>query len=298
MGFKTILEEKIISIEKIIAQYLPEEKEYQKTVFEAMNYSVLAGGKRIRPMLMQETYRYFTKSNNNEEALHRFMAALEYIHTYSLVHDDLPAMDNDVLRRGMPTTHVKYGEAMAILAGDGLLNYSFEVATGAFNDNNNWEQVVQAIKVLANKPGIYGMIGGQVIDVENEGKTITREVLETIHRLKTGALIETAMIIGAILAGASKEDIKVIKEVALDIGLAFQIQDDVLDVISTDEELGKPVNSDQKNEKMTYVNLVGIDKAKELVKEHTDRALNSLASIDGDNEFLCMLLEQLVYRKN
>lgn len=297
MEFKKELETKTRSIEEIICRYLPEEKGHQKTVFEAMNYSVVAGGKRLRPMLMQETYRYFTKTNVNEDALNRFMAALEYIHTYSLVHDDLPAMDNDVLRRGMPTTHVKYGEAMAILAGDGLLNYAYEVAAGAFNDNNDYKMVASALKILARKPGIYGMIGGQVIDVENCGKNISMDVLEKIHELKTGALIETAMMIGAILAGASSEEVDIVEQVALNIGLAFQIQDDVLDVTSTDEVLGKPVNSDEKNDKSTYVNLVGIDKAKILVKEHTDRALDSLKQLEGENEFLCVLLEQLVSRK-
>lgn len=297
MGFEKELEDKIKDIEKIIGRYLPEEKGYQRELFEAMNYSVLAGGKRVRPMLMQETYRYFTKENYNEDALYRFMAALEYIHTYSLVHDDLPAMDNDVLRRGMPTTHVKYGEAMAILAGDGLLNYAYEVASEAFNDKNNWELVARALKVLARKPGIYGMIGGQVIDVQNSGKDTTKEIIDKIHELKTGALVETAMMIGAILAGASKEEVNSVKEIAMNIGLAFQIQDDILDVVSTDEELGKPVNSDEKNDKSTYVNLVGIERARELVREHTDRALNSLKELDGENEFLFRLLEKLVYRK-
>ena len=269
-----------------------------------MNYSVLAGGKRLRPMLKQETYNFFINNSRakegescNEEALHRFMSALEFIHTYSLVHDDLPAMDNDVLRRGLPTTHVKYGYAIAILAGDGLLNYAYEVASGAFNDKNNWESVAYALKILSSKPGIYGMLGGQVIDVENTGKQLDIDILQYIHKLKTSALIETSMMIGAILAGASKECVDIVEQVASDIGMAFQIQDDILDVTSTDEELGKPVNSDEKNNKITYVSLLGIEKAKDEVKKYTDRAITSLRQLDGNNEFLFELIEQLISRK-
>ena len=306
MEFNKELELKVEEVERIVKEYLPEEVGYQKRVLEAMNYSVLAGGKRLRPMLMQETYRFFANKKNDDnkeknieniDALHRFMAALEYIHTYSLVHDDLPAMDNDVLRRGLPTTHVKYGHAMAILAGDGLLNYAFEVASSAFNKDNNTEKVIEALKVLAHKPGIYGMLGGQVIDVENTGKEIELETLQCIHRLKTSALIETSMMIGAIFAGASKDEVNSVSEVAVDIGLAFQIQDDILDVVSTDDELGKPVNSDEKNNKTTYVTLLGIDKAKEQVKEYTDRAINRLKGLNGNNEFLFELIERLISRR-
>lgn len=306
MDFNSDLKNRIEEVEKIIKEYLPEEKGYQRTVLEAMNYSVLAGGKRLRPMLMQETYRFFAKRDNDSQninytdninALHRFMAALEYIHTYSLVHDDLPAMDNDVLRRGMPTTHVKYGHAMAILAGDGLLNYAYEVASGAFDDNNNTEIVIEALKILTHKPGIYGMLGGQVIDVEQTGKEIDLDILQCIHKLKTSALIETSMMIGAILAGASKEEIDTISQIASDIGMAFQIQDDILDVVSTDDELGKPINSDEKNNKTTYVTLLGIDNAREQVKIYTDRAIEKLKGLNGNNEFLFELIGQLISRK-
>ena len=304
MDFFKKLDTKVLDIENIIKNYLPEEIGKQKSVVVAMNYSVLAGGKRLRPMLMQETYNFFINNSRakegescNEEALHRFMSALEFIHTYSLVHDDLPAMDNDVLRRGLPTTHVKYGYAIAILAGDGLLNYAYEVASGAFNDKNNWESVAYALKILSSKPGIYGMLGGQVIDVENTGKQLDIDILQYIHKLKTSALIETSMMIGAILAGASKECVDIVEQVASDIGMAFQIQDDILDVTSTDEELGKPVNSDEKNNKITYVSLLGIEKAKDEVKKYTDRAITSLRQLDGNNEFLFELIEQLISRK-
>ena len=294
MDFKEELLQKTELVNNIIKGFYPKEEGLQKIIFEAMNYSIEAGGKRLRPIFMMEVAKLFNGFNKDIEP---FMAALEMIHTYSLVHDDLPAMDNDVLRRGLPTTHVKYGYAIAILAGDGLLNYAYEVASGAFNDKNNWESVAYALKILSSKPGIYGMLGGQVIDVENTGKQLDIDILQYIHKLKTSALIETSMMIGAILAGASKECVDIVEQVASDIGMAFQIQDDILDVTSTDEELGKPVNSDEKNNKITYVSLLGIEKAKDEVKKYTDRAITSLRQLDGNNEFLFELIEQLISRK-
>jgi geranylgeranyl diphosphate synthase type II len=224
------------------------------------------------------------------------MAALEYIHTYSLVHDDIPATANDLVRRGMPTTHAKYGHAIGVLAGDGLLNYAYEVASNALT-KDNYEYTIEALKVISSKPGIQGMLGGQVIDVLNSGNEIDIGLLKKIHKLKTAALIQIAMMVGAILAGATKEEVKSIEEVALNIGLAFQIQDDVLDVISTDDELGKPVLSDEKNKKTTYVSIYGVEEAKKLVEEHTVRAIDTLKSLDGDNEFLVHYIEMLITRK-
>lgn len=301
MNFTKKYEVKLEEVEAIIRKYLPKEEGHEKLVIEAMNYSVLAGGKRVRPLLMLETYRYFKNGIGSKcnidtiEALERFMAALEYIHTYSLVHDDLPAMDNDLLRRGMPTTHAKYGHAVGILAGDALLNYAYEVVSEAFNEEN-YSMVIKALKVLSKKPGITGMLGGQVVDVVNSGNVIDIELLQYIHRLKTSALIETSMMVGAILAGATDEDVKKIEECALNIGLAFQIQDDVLDVTSTDEILGKPVNSDEKNDKTTYVSIYGIDKAKILVEEYTLKAMEILEELDGKNEFLVEYIKSLINR--
>jgi len=293
MSFKEELQKKTAEIEEIIKGYLPEEKDFQKTVMEAMNYSVLAGGKRLRPMLMQETYRMF---GGEGKIVEPFMAAIEMIHTYSLVHDDLPAMDNDEYRRGKKTTHAVYGEAMGILAGDALLNFAFETAAGAF-DLETDAKTAKAMQILAKKAGIYGMIGGQVVDVESEGQPLSREKLDFIYRLKTSALIESSMMIGAVLAGAGAEETAKIEQVANDVGLAFQIQDDILDVTSTLEVLGKPINSDDKNHKTTYVTLEGLEKAKQDVEAISHRALDTLASIEHKNPFLEELITMLITRE-
>lgn len=293
MSFKEELQKRTAEIEEILKKYLPEETGFQKTVLEAMNYSVTAGGKRLRPMLMQETYRMFGGSGR---VIEPFMAAIEMIHTYSLVHDDLPAMDNDEYRRGRKTTHAVYGEALGILAGDALLNYAFETAAGALSQELN-ERTARAIQVLAEKAGIYGMIGGQVVDVESEGQAVSKEKLDFIYRLKTSALIESSMMIGALLAGASEEEVDKIRRTAQDVGLAFQIQDDILDVTSTLEVLGKPIHSDEKNEKTTYVTLEGLKQAKQDVEEISKRALATLASLGRENPFLEELITMLITRE-
>lgn len=281
-------------IEKIIKEYLPKEEGYQKTIMKAMNYSILAGGKRLRPMLMLETYRLF---GGTSKTIYPFMAAIEMIHTYSLVHDDLPAMDNDEYRRGRKTTHIVYGEAMGILAGDALLNYAFETASGAFQLEPENPAVGQAMLVLARKAGIYGMIGGQVVDVESEGTVIDKEKLDFIHLHKTSALLESAMVIGAILAGANKEEQNLVEKAAEKIGLAFQIQDDILDITSTTEELGKPVGSDEKNGKNTYVAFEGLEKSKEDVKKISESAMEDLQKLPYENPFLIELIKELIERK-
>ncbi len=293
MNFKEELQRRTKEIEEIIKEYLPEETGFQKTVLEAVNYSVLAGGKRLRPMLMQETFRMF---GGEGKLVHPFMAAIEMIHTYSLVHDDLPAMDNDEYRRGKKTTHAVYGEAMGILAGDGLLNLAFETAAETFSMETS-PRTARALQILARKAGIYGMIGGQVVDVESEGRPLSREKLDFIYRLKTSALIEASMLIGAVLAGASEEEASAIESVAGDVGLAFQIQDDILDVTSTLEVLGKPIHSDDKNNKTTYVTLEGLEKAKEDVEKISERALATLESLQYRNEFLEELIRMLITRE-
>lgn len=282
-------------IEQIIRSYLPKEEGYQKTIMEAMNYSVLAGGKRLRPMLMQETYRLF---GGRSKVIEPFMAAIEMIHTYSLVHDDLPAMDNDEYRRGKKTTHAVYGEAMGILAGDALLNYAYETAALAFDMEPDNPGVGKAFQVLTKKAGIYGMVGGQTVDIESEGTSdMTRDKLDFIYRLKTSALIESSMLIGAILAGATKNEQHMIEEAAGAVGLAFQIQDDILDVTSTTEVLGKPVGSDEKNHKITYVTFEGLEKAKEDVAAISERAIAHMDSLVVKNEFLTELLRYLISRE-
>ena len=295
MNFKEEQTKRVDAIEDILQNYLPKQEGYQKLIMEAMEYAVMAGGKRLRPMLMQETYRLF---GGDSEIIEPFMAAIEMIHTYSLVHDDLPAMDNDDYRRGRKTTHVVYGEAMGILAGDALLNFAFETAAKAFTlFPEKSLEIGKAMQVLAGKAGIYGMIGGQVVDVESAGNEVSKEVLDFIYELKTSALIESSMLIGAILAGAGEEELQHIEIIAKNVGIAFQIQDDILDVTSTKEVLGKPILSDEKNEKTTYVTLVGLEKAKEYVESISMEAIDLLHQFETENLFLEALLTALIHRK-
>lgn len=299
MNFKEELEQKTEQMETVLKQYLPKEEGYAKTVMEAMNYSVLAGGKRLRPMLMWETAALFGDAG---EAIYPFMAALEMIHNYSLVHDDLPAMDNDEYRRGRKTTHVVYGEGMAVLAGDGLLNYAFETAASAFDmaeSQKDYCRIGKAMQILAGKAGIYGMIGGQCADLNAEEmqEQVSEEMLLYIHEHKTAALIQSAMMIGAVLAGASVEEAAALEKCAYNIGIAFQIQDDILDVTGDQEVLGKPIGSDEKNHKLTYVSMHGLKESKEQVEELSKEAVAILSSFPKRNLFLEQLIEQLIYRE-
>lgn len=294
-NYAELRDEKVKEIEEILKSYLPEQNGYQRIIMDAMEYSLMAGGKRLRPMLMQETYRLF---GGTEKVIEPFMAAQEMIHTYSLVHDDLPAMDDDELRRGRKTTHVVYGEDMGILAGDALLNYAFETAAAAFDEYPEKAlQIGKAMKILGDKAGIYGMLGGQVVDVKETGHAVDKDVLDFIYALKTGALLESSMMIGATLAGADDESIALIEKVASKVGLAFQVQDDILDVTSTAEVLGKPIHSDEKNEKTTYVTLLGIDKAEKIVEKESVEAIELLKSLPVRNDYLEWLLTQLIHRK-
>ena len=295
--FMEELQKKAEHINGVLEKFLPAEEGQQRIIFEAMNYSVRAGGKRLRPMLMEETYHMIGGSS---AVIEPFMAAIEMIHTYSLVHDDLPAMDNDEYRRGKKTTHAVYGEAMGILAGDALLNLAYETASKAFGMEVADARVARAFAVLAKKAGVYGMVGGQVVDVESEKSDdcpITREKLDFIYRLKTGALIESSMMIGAILAGASSDEISRVEQIAAKLGLAFQIQDDVLDVTSTLEVLGKPVGSDEKNNKATYVTFEGLDKAVSDVERISKEAEKLLDDLGYDDAFLKELFEYLIHRE-
>lgn len=309
MEFQVQMEENIKLVEEILKAYLPKEEGMQKIIMEAANYSVNAGGKRLRPIFILETYRLF--GGNDTRMVEPFMAAMEMIHTYSLVHDDLPAMDDDEYRRGRKTTHVVYGEAIGVLAGDALLNYAFEtalkfhdlieqgVSEGKYSEKEAYgltRRGNQALQILANKAGIYGMIGGQVVDVVNTDKPLSKEQLDFIYALKTSALIEASMMIGACLAGADNDSINSIEKIANNVGLAFQIQDDILDVISTEEILGKPVLSDEKNHKTTYVTIEGLEKAQQTVKELSDEAVTLLHSLSFENIFIENLINMLVHR--
>jgi len=303
MNFNESLEVKKNNAESILFGFLPEVEGYQEKVLDAMRYSVMAGGKRLRPVLMNECYKLF---GGKKEIINPFMAAIEMIHTYSLVHDDLPAMDNDEYRRGKLTTWKKYDEAIAILAGDGLLNYAFETASKAFDYCENKEElksVAKAIQILSAKAGVYGMIGGQTADVVHENESnATEELLIYINKNKTAALIEASMMIGAVLANASEKDVMDIENAAYNIGLAFQIQDDILDVTGTYEELGKPIHSDEKNQKTTYVSIYGLDKSGEKVKELSEQAISIIRDIADENRvdgsFLMTLVETLINRKS
>ena len=300
MNFQDELAKRTEETEKVIRSFLPAEAGFAGTMAQAMNYSMLAGGKRLRPMLMQETFRLFGGCG---KLVKPFMAGMEMIHTHSLIHDDLPALDNDDYRRGRLTSHKVYGEAMAILAGDALLNYAFETASKAMDharDDEELLRVMKAFRILSSKPGINGMIGGQVVDVELTGKPIPDKTLRFIFELKTGALIEAAMMIGAQLAGASDEQIAAVEKAAGDIGMAFQIQDDVLDVIGNEALLGKPVHSDEKNEKTTWVTVYGLEQAKKDVAEYSEEAMAILAQMTGVTEpeksFLYDFVEYLIHR--
>ena len=283
-------------IETRIRRFLPKQYEYQKTIVDAMSYSVLAGGKRLRPMLMEAAYQMFDGIGQDIDS---FMAAIEMIHTYSLVHDDLPAMDNDMYRRGKKTTHAVYGEAMGILAGDALLNYAFETVADALVRCNGDMRMIRAYAVLSRKAGIYGMIGGQVVDVESEkkGQKVDQNCLDFIYRLKTGALIEASLMIGAILAGASDEEVTFMEQAGTKLGLAFQIQDDILDVTSSLEVLGKPIGSDERNEKATYVAFEGLEKAKTEVERLSKEAVQILDGLKKNHTFLKELFLYLIDRQ-
>ena len=297
VNFQDELKKRTEEIEAVLKSYLPREEGFAKTMAQAMNYSVLAGGKRLRPMLILETCRMF---GGEDKLAYPFMAAMEMIHTHSLVHDDLPALDNDDYRRGRLTTHKVYGEAMGVLSGVALLNYAYEVMLTAFDlaeDEKARARVINALKVMSHKTGLYGMLGGQSVDVENDGKPMSREMINYIYENKTSALIEGSMMAGAILGGASAEEVAVVEKAASGIGLAFQIQDDILDVTSTAEELGKPIHSDEKNHKTTYVTLMGIEKASQQVAELSEEAVKLLEGLTKKNEFLFTLVKELVGRR-
>lgn len=299
MNFKEELEKRTRETEQIIDQYLPAETQDAAALVHAVNYSMKAGGKRLRPMLIREAYRLF---GGDHKVVEPFMAAMEMIHTHSLVHDDLPALDNDQFRRGRETTHMVYGEALAILCGDALLNYAYETAIRGFALSRESERISQALNVLSSKAGMYGMLGGQSVDVMNDKKqrsevALTIKELDYIYKNKTAALIEASLMIGAILAGASKEEVAVMEQVGYYTGMAFQIQDDILDVTSTTQVLGKPVLSDEKNHKTTYVTLKGLEQARQETKQMTCKALELLEGLSRQNLFLYRLIEFLLNRK-
>lgn len=294
MNFKEELKNRVVNIEDLLNEYIPKVEGYQKTIFDSMNYSLKAGGKRLRPILTVEACKLV---GGNEKDAYPFAVAIEMIHTYSLIHDDLPALDNDDLRRGRKTNHKVYGEAMAILAGDGLLNYAYEIMLRESLSKGEPEKYLKAINEIAKASGIYGMIGGQVVDIESEGKSIDMEKLDFIHMNKTAAIIIGCMRAGAIIGGASEEELENVTKYAKNIGLSFQIVDDILDIVGDEAKLGKKVGSDIDNEKSTYPSLIGLEKSKETANKLIAEAKMSIDYINKDSEFLNNLADYIVDRE-
>lgn len=301
---REVLTRRVNEVEEIIFAYIPNGDENTGRITQAMDYTIRAGGKRIRPMLMQESYRLFARGREESVLLHKFMAAIEMIHSYSLCHDDLPAMDNDTLRRGKPSTWAQYDEAFGVLAGDALLNYAYELILGELDSGADIADVrrgLRAFNVLARKAGIYGMVGGQCLDVyseKTEGMELDMDQIMYIHKNKTAALLEASMMCGAILAGANRPCVDAMEEIAESTGLAFQIRDDILDVTSTTDKLGKPVGSDEKNNKATYVTLKGIEAAQEDVEMYSKKAVSLLDELPCRNDFLRELILEMAGREN
>ena len=295
MDFKKELKERSIYIEEKIESYLPKEEGYQKTIFEAMNYSLRAGGKRLRPILLMEAYKL---CQGQGEDFVPYSVAMEMIHTYSLIHDDLPALDNDDLRRGKPTNHIVFGEAMAILAGDALLNTAYETMLNAAFKHPRPELSLRAAYEISRGACIYGMIGGQVVDVESEDKKINKDKLDYIHMNKTAAMIVGSVRAGAILAGVDEDRLESLTKYAENIGLAFQIVDDILDIEGDEKLLGKRVGSDLDNDKSTYPSLLGISESKKIVENLIEEAKISLEVFDSDAEFMNALADFIRDRQN
>lgn len=293
MNFEKELLYRQNKINDYIENIIPSESKYIQNIISSMRYSLLAGGKRLRPILLIGTGEIF---NCNEEDLYPFAAAIEMIHTYSLIHDDLPSMDNDDFRRGKPTNHKVYGDAIALLAGDGLLNLSYEHML-SFLSLKNEARFVKAAQEIAKAAGINGMIGGQVVDIENEGKDIDENLMEYMHNNKTGALITASVRCGAIIGEGSCEDVEKLTRYAKYLGLAFQIVDDILDVIGDSEKLGKKSGRDLKNKKTTYVTMYGLEKAKEKAENLTKNAIDEIESFGEKAIFLKELTLYLLDRE-
>ena len=276
----------------VVLDFVPKATAFDGEIIEAMEYSLASGGKRLRPILIESFYRLFS---GDENLCRPFMAAMEMLHTYSLVHDDLPALDNDDLRRGKPTTHIKYGEAVGVLAGDGLLHMAYETCIQAFDCTKNYSNVLKALRIFGNKTGLNGMFGGQSADVVNTGKDVSDELLYYIYKNKTGALIEGSMMIGAALAGASDDELAKVEKIGFNVGMAFQIRDDILDVYGDEKIFGKPVLSDDRNNKKTYLSINGLDKSRKDVEDFTSNAINMLDEIGNNNEERAFIKDLFMY---
>ncbi|EIC94990.1 polyprenyl synthetase [Lachnoanaerobaculum saburreum F0468] len=286
-------------IEKLIESFFYNEDELNKNVIKASNEAIRNGGKRLRPLIMFETYKAISGDEYSEEIIAPFLAAIEMIHTFSLIHDDLPAMDNDRLRRGKPTTWVSYGEDMAILAGDMLSVQAFEIISKKMQETDDFnilKRMSRAMYTLARATGAFGMIGGQCVDVEYSGKKMTEEVMKYIYALKTGALLAASFVVGGILAGANETEVGLLKKAGSYVGEAFQIRDDYLDIVADEKELGKPTHSDEKNLKITYVNIVGIDESLRRIVSLSENAKKCLSEVRGDMSSVVEIIDMMVNR--
>lgn len=294
MNCKQILQQKAMEIEFYLQKALPEKQTYPSALFEAMRYSLFAGGKRLRPVLLLCACEMI--GGEKEKAI-PFACAIEMIHTYSLIHDDLPAMDNDDYRRGKLTSHKKFGEDMAILAGDALLHHAFETMTQACIKDCS-VATIKAMHAIAHGAGVYGMLSGQVVDVLSQGNAIDEKTMYFIHKNKTAAMLQAALKAGVLLGGATEQQAKIMEEAGEKIGVAFQIADDILDVTSTLEVLGKPVHSDEKNEKNTYVTMYGVEASQKMVEAFSQEAVCLLKTFGKEADFLIELTRYLITRKN
>ena len=296
MNFKDQLEEYVVLVNEYLDKYVVEKDLPEKSIYSAMRYSLLAGGKRLRPVL---SLAVCDMLGGRREDVLPFACAVEMIHTYSLIHDDLPAMDNDDYRRGRLTNHKVYGEALAILAGDGLLNLAFELLLESIlKSNENRDLKIRAAAIIAKASGVEGMIAGQVIDLESENIKIPSDILDRMHRCKTGALIKAPVVSSAVLCGADEDSVKKLECFAQNLGLAFQIKDDILDVEGSLEKLGKKTGSDAQNEKSTYVSLYGLENSKNMLNEITEKAVIILKDFGEKAVFLEELAKYLVNRDN
>jgi len=286
-------------IEKLIESFFYNEDELNKNVIKASNEAIRNGGKRLRPLIMFETYKAISGDEYSEEIIAPFLAAIEMIHTFSLIHDDLPAMDNDRLRRGKPTTWVSYGEDMAILAGDMLSVQAFEIISKKMQETDDFnilKRMSRAMYTLARATGAFGMIGGQCVDVEYSGKKMTEEVMKYTYALKTGALLAASFVVGGILAGANETEVRLLKKAGSYVGEAFQIRDDYLDIVADEKELGKPTHSDEKNLKITYVNIVGTDESLRRIVSLSENAKKCLSEVRGDMSSVVEIIDMMVNR--
>lgn len=286
-------------IEKLIESFFYNEDELNKNVIKASNEAIRNGGKRLRPLIMFETYKAISGDEYSEEIIAPFLAAIEMIHTFSLIHDDLPAMDNDRLRRGKPTTWVSYGEDMAILAGDMLSVQAFEIISKKMQETDDFnilKRMSRAMYTLARATGAFGMIGGQCVDVEYSGKKMTEDVMKYTYALKTGALLTASFVLGGILAGANETEVGLLKKAGSYVGEAFQIRDDYLDIVADEKELGKPTHSDEKNLKITYVNIFGTDESLRRIVSLSENAKKCLSEVRGDMSSVVEIIDMMVNR--